>query len=581
MTLTTDRILDKLIFLYGQERGAACYTRLLNLLDSFRSSHPHFLQQLTAPDQRVTERDVILITYGDSLWEPDTPSLRTLHTFLRKHLAGIISTVHVLPFFPYSSDDGFSVIDYLSVNPSLGNWDDIDRLNPDFKLMFDAVINHVSAHSAWFERYIRGDPAFQDFFITVDPATDLSAVVRPRALPLLTPVETSRGVQRVWTTFSSDQIDLNFANPDVLLRIVEVLLFYVEHGASLIRLDAIAYLWKKPGTSCIHLKETHTVVQLFRDILDCVAPAVALISETNVPHAENVSYFGDGANEAQLVYQFTLPPLLLHTFATEDATALSRWAAGLENVSASTAFFNFTASHDGIGVRPVEGILSRQEIDALVQRARAHGGDVSFKTNGDGTRSPYELNVNYFDALSDPAGSESLEVQASRFLASQAIQLAFMGVPGIYIHSLLGSRNWEDGVAQTGRLRSINREKLRLSEVEAALDDPRSLRSLVFHAYCALISKRTAEKAFHPSAPQQVLELHPAAFSLLRSEPDGSKHIVAIHNVSHRGIAIDLAQVPLAHVPRYRDLVSGATIEAKASLAVQPYQVLWLKAQDG
>jgi sucrose phosphorylase len=580
MTLTTDRMLDKLTFLYGQERGAACRERLLNLLDSFRASHPHFLQRPSAPDERLTELDVILITYADSLWEPDTPALKTLHTFLYENLAGVVSTLHILPFFPYSSDDGFSVMDYLSVNPALGSWDDIDRLNRDFKLMFDAVINHVSAHSAWFESYVAGVPAFRDFFITVDPAADLSTVVRPRALPLLTPVETKWGVQYVWTTFSSDQIDLNYSNPDVLLKIVEVLLFYVEHGASLIRLDAIAYLWKKTGTSCIHLKETHTVVQLFRDILDYVSPAVALITETNVPHEENVSYFGDGTNEAQLVYQFTLPPLLLHTFGIEDATALSQWAAGLENVSASTAFFNFTASHDGIGVRPVEGILSRQEIDALVLRARAHGGDVSFKTNGDGTRSPYELNVNYFDALSNPSGGEPLEVQARRFLASQAIQLAFMGVPGIYIHSLLGSRNWNEGVTRTGRLRSINREKLSLSEVEAALVDPASLRSMVFHTYRALISKRTAEKAFHPSGPQQVLALHPAAFSLLRSAPDGSEHIVAIHNVAHRGITIDLSQVPLEHVGHYQDLISGATVDAKARLAVMPYQVLWLKARD-
>jgi glycosidase len=581
MALTTDRILDKLIFLYGQERGAACHRKLFNLLDSFRASHPQFLHQPAAPDERMSERDVILITYADSLWEPDTPALKTLHAFLCKRLAGVISTVHLLPFFPYSSDDGFSVIDYLSVSPDLGTWDDIDRLGREFRLMFDAVINHVSAHSEWFEGFIAGDPVFQDFFITVDPGADLSSVVRPRALPLLTPVETNHGVQNVWTTFSSDQIDLNYSNPDVLLKVVEVLLFYVEHGASLIRLDAIAYLWKKIGTSCIHLKETHTVVQLLRDILDYVAPAVALITETNVPHAENVSYFGDGTNEAQLVYQFTLPPLLLHTFATEDATALSRWAAGLERVSASTAFFNFTASHDGIGVRPLEGILSRQEIDALARRARAHGGDVSFKTNGDGTRSPYELNVNYFDALSDPGGGEPLDVQIGRFLASQAIQMAFMGVPGIYIHSLLGSRNWNDGVARTGRLRSINREKLRLGEVEAALDDSASLRSRVFDAYRALIVKRTAEKAFHPGGPQQVLDLHPAAFSLLRSAPDGGEHIVAIHNVAHRDITIDLSQVPLEHALRYQDVLSGTIVEAKTSLAVMPYQVLWLKAQGG
>ena len=285
---------------------------------------------------------------------------------------------------------------------------------------------------------------------------------------MLTPVQTSQGEQYVWTTFSADQIDLNFAHPAVLLKIVDVLLFYLSQRMTFIRLDAIAYMWKRIGTGCIHLEETHTVIKLFREIFDLVAPSVAIITETNVPHAENVSYFGDGTDEAQLVYQFTLPPLMLHAFATGDAVVLSDWAAQIKKVSDSTTFFNFTASHDGIGVRPVEGILSEAEVGALVERAQAHGGAVSFKTNSDGSQSPYELNINYFDALSDPASDEPLDLQVRRFIASQAIQLAFMGMPGIYIHSLLGSRSWQAGVEQTGRLRSINRENLRMSTVTAA-----------------------------------------------------------------------------------------------------------------
>jgi sucrose phosphorylase len=579
MALTTDSILEKLAFLYGPDRGAACYQRLLALLDDFRARYPALSQQTADPTERVTERDIILITYGDSLREPGIPPLATLRRFSNRWLANAISTVHILPFFPYSSDDGFSVIDYLAVNPDLGDWNHIDGLRRDFKLMFDAVINHISAQSAWFQAFLAGDPTYRDFFITVDPAADLSAVVRPRALPLLTAFETPGGIRHVWTTFSSDQIDLNFAHPDVLLKIVEALLFYVAHGASLIRLDAIAYLWKTIGTPCIHLPQTHTVVQLFRDILDRVAPAVTLITETNVPHRENVSYFGDGTNEAQLVYQFTLPPLLLHTFATGDATAFSAWAAGLEKVSDQTTFFNFTASHDGIGVRPLEGILAPEETASLADRARQHGGDVSFKTNADGSRSPYELNINYFDALSDPAGGEPLALQARRFLAAQAIQLAFTGVPGIYIHSLLGSRNWNDGVAQSGRLRSINREKLDLPAVETALDDPASLRHLVFYPYRDLIRRRIAEKAFHPNGPQEVLRLRTSAVTLRRESPDGSERIVAIHNVANRTITLDLAQIPDADARAYRDVITGREIGARERLDLGPYEVVWLKAQ--
>lgn len=578
MTEHSESMRQKLIALYGAERGAACHARLMSLLDDFRAQRPDLSAQAIDPRERVTERDVMLITYGDSLQRPGLLPLQTLGRFLRQHLLGVISAVHILPFFPYSSDDGFSVIDYTAVNPDLGDWADIRRLGQDFKLMFDAVINHISAHSAWFRGFLAGDPAYQDFFITVDPNTDLSQVVRPRSLPLLTEFETSDGPAHVWTTFSADQVDLNFANEEVLLKIIEILLFYVGQGMSFIRLDAIAYLWKCIGTGCIHLDETHTVVKLFRDVLDYAAPHVAIITETNVPHPENVSYFGSGSDEAQLVYQFTLPPLALHAIATGDATVLSRWAAGVEKISDQTTFFNFTASHDGIGVRPVEGILPGEAVTMLVERAKAHGGAVSYKANPDGTQSPYELNINYFDALSDPAADEPLDVQVQRFLVSQAIALAFMGMPGVYIHSLLGSRNWNDGVRQTGHLRSINREKLDLGAVEAALADPDSLRGKVFFAYRNLIARRTGERAFHPNGAQTVLDLHPALFALLRTSPDGAEQIVAIHNVSGQTARADLSAVPLDGITGYTDLITGTPVAESTAFDVKPYQVLWLKA---
>lgn len=563
--MVVDSIQEKLILLYGSEQGAKAAQRLEEMLETFRADHP----QLTA-GKPLSERDVILITYGDSLQEPDRPPLHTLHNFLVHHLRDVLSTVHILPFFPYSSDDGFSVIDYKAVNPALGGWDDVRRLGSDFKLMFDAVINHISAQSDWFQAFLAGDPTYQDFFITVDPAVDLSDVVRPRSLPLLTPFETSRGREYVWTTFSADQIDLNAANPELLLRLIDILLFYVSQGASLIRLDAIAYLWKLPGTRCIHLPQTHTVIQLFRAVLDQVAPHVLIVSETNVPHAENISYLRD--DEAQMVYQFTLPPLMLHTFATGDATELSKWASGIQPLSPRATYFNFTASHDGIGVRPVEDILSREQVAALIERTKAHGGRVSYKANPDGTQSPYELNINYFDALSNPSAEEPLSLQARRFIASQAIELAFVGVPGIYIHSLLGSRNWVEGIDETGQFRSINREKLRVEAVEQALVEKGSLRQLVFDAYCRLIQIRTREKAFHPTAPQLVLNLHPSVFAVQRLSHDGTEKIVALHNVSNQRLVLD--QLPIES-PFY-DLIEERHIGGP-SLELESYQVMWLK----
>ncbi|HEC34752.1 MAG TPA: sugar phosphorylase, partial [Chloroflexi bacterium] len=510
-TAPRQRILDHLTFLYGPDRAPVLAERLQVILARFRRRNPHLTTTEGRPTarDRLTQRDAVLITYGDQVSEPGRAPLRTLAEVLEKFIGGVVSTVHLLPFFPYSSDDGFSVIDYTAVNPTLGTWADIERLGRHFRLMFDGVINHISAHSYWFQEFLEGNPDFADFFIVIEDGTDLSRVVRPRALPLLTRVETAHGQRLVWTTFSADQIDLNYANPEVLLKIIEVLLFYVEKGAEIIRLDAIAYLWKKIGTTCIHLEEAHRVVRLFRAVLDAVAPHVLLITETNVPHQENISYFGDGTDEAQMVYQFSLPPLVLHAFHSGDGSRLSEWATGLSTPSDRTTFFNFLASHDGIGMRPVEGILGPSEVQALVERILAHGGYVSYKAEADGSQTVYELNISYFDALSDPGGPEPLDLQVRRFLASQAIMLSLAGVPGIYVHSLFGSRSYHAGVQQTGHYRSINREKLRREDLERELAAPTSLRHQVFYPYCHLVRTRAGHPAFHPNGLQQILFLHP------------------------------------------------------------------------
>ena len=582
-SLTSDlaaRIQSRLTFLYGPERSPAVMQALTRRLRAFEPPH-------RPASDRLSERDAVLITYGDMVRREGEAPLRTLYDVLTRTLEGTLSTVHILPFFPYSSDDGFSVIDYRTVDPALGDWGDIERLRGRFKLMFDAVVNHVSVQSRWFQGFLEGRAPYTGYFIIVPPGTDLSMVTRPRTHPLLTPFQTAEGEKWVWTTFSADQVDLNYANPEVLLAIIDVLLLYVARGASLIRLDAIAYLWKEIGTTCIHLPQTHTVVKLFRDILDAVAPWVALIAETNVPHAENINYFGNGYDEAQLVYNFTLPPLTLHAIATGSACALTAWARTLCTPSDRTMFFNFTASHDGIGVRPAQGILSDAEIGALAARARAHGGFVSYKSNPDGSQSPYELNITYLDALSDPAVAEPLDLQTRRFLVSQAIALAMQGVPGIYFHSLFGSRNDNAGVEQTGRYRSINRQKLPADALLAELNKPGSLRAHVFYPYRALIRARCAEPAFHPNSPQLVLDVGKPVFGLLRGAAVGPSPVIALHNVANAPaqVALDLCALGLdRRSGALRDLVSGAVHELSADgilrLELPPYAVRWLRFGD-
>jgi glucosylglycerate phosphorylase len=571
---------EHVLALYGAAEGEAAYAELLRLLASFAPAAP------AAPyDGRLPlgPGDAILITYGDQVQRAGEAPLRTLAEFCRRHLSGRVSGVHILPFYPATSDDGFSVVDYQAVDPALGTWDDVASLGRHFRLMFDAVINHISAGSAWFQGFLRGEPRYRDYFITVAGQPDLSQVVRPRALPLLTRFETAAGPQDVWTTFSADQVDLNYANPRVLLAVLETLLFYAAHGADLIRLDAIGYLWKEIGTRCLHLPQTHRVIQLMRAVLDEAAPRVLLITETNVPHADNIAYFGDGANEAQLVYNFALPPLALHSLHTGSAAVLSRWAAGLSLPSRRTTFFNFLASHDGIGVNPARALLSEAEIDALVQGVVDRGGRVSYKANPDGTQSPYELNINYFDALAGLAPGEPPGVQVDRFMLAHAIMLALVGVPGLYFHSLFGSRGWPEGVALTGRNRTINREKLEVEALEQALADSTHRRAQVLGRFRALLKARQSP-AFDPTGDQQVLDVGEAVFGLLRRAPAGPERAVCLHNVSDTPQRIVLNPGILGPAPRPApiSLIDGLALagdnDRQLRLTLAPYAVLWLGA---
>ena len=555
------KVNELLTEIYGPQTGQAAFERLQPIIEKF-----------TGPKRKKEEffsqEDVVLITYGDTLHKEGQAPIATLHEFANNYLKGAISTIHFLPFFPYSSDDGFSVMDFFEINPELGSWQNVNDIGNEFQLMFDYVVNHFSSKSQWFDDYLSGKQGFENFAIDVDPSIDLSMVTRPRSLPLLSEYQKANG-QRVnlWTTFSADQIDFNFADLDVLSKMIEVLLFYVQQGATLIRQDAIAYLWKEIGTTCIHLPQTHAVVKLFRAILDVVAPDVMIITETNVPHAENISYFGNGHDEAQMVYNFTLPPLLFYSFVREDATVLTDWAKGLQLESSGNTFFNFTASHDGIGVRPLEGILPPQELDALVEVVKTNGGQVSYKRNPDGTDSPYELNITYVDAIL----ADSKSFRADRFLASQAIQYALPGVPATYIHSLLGSRNWTAGVEQTGRARTVNREKLQIEDVIKELQNPDSFRSQVFYPYIEMIKTRKKQSAFHPNAEFQILDLDPKVFGIRRTSKD--QILYALTNISASEVTVSIPNPNEAK--SLTELFSGESFTFD-NISLKPYQYVWL-----
>ncbi|MCK7316714.1 alpha-amylase family glycosyl hydrolase [Enterobacter cloacae] len=514
------------------------------------------------------EKDVVLITYADQFYNEGENALPVFTRFYNKWLSRSFSHVHLLPFYPWSSDDGFSVIDYHDVAPETGTWQDVAELKQFTSLMFDFVCNHMSAKSQWFAHYLAQKPGYEDFFISVDPQTDLSAVTRPRALPLLTPFTLDDGsVRYLWTTFSDDQVDLNFASPQVLIAMVDVLLHYLVEGARYIRLDAVGFMWKIPGTRCIHLEQTHRLIQLFRAITDAVAPGTVIITETNVPHNDNVSYFGDGENEAQMVYQFSLPPLVLHAVHRQDVRALCQWASSLELPSKQTTWFNFLASHDGIGLNPLRGILPESEILSLVETLQQEGALVNWKNNPDGTRSPYEINVTYLDALSAKKDEDTLRI--ARFILAHAVLLSFPGVPAIYIQSIIGSRNDYNGVERLGYNRAINRKKYCAGEIDGELEDKNGLRNKVYCQLSALIALRRQEKAFHPDSEAFFETSGEHVFKIVRIADEGER-ITALFNFSN-----DI-QCVCFNRQSGKDLITGINI-TDMTLTLNPWQVMWIK----
>ncbi len=591
-----DAVVKQLIeVLYPNEPDAA--DRVLELVERYKPTIARQRERFSdaVGDFPLSADDAILITYGDTFRGDDGKPLGYLFRFLDEVCEATLSGVHILPFSPYSSDDGFSVIDYTEINPDLGTWDHIETIAGEFRLMADLVLNHCSAEGPWFQRFLKNEEPYNEYFISADPDSDYSMVVRPRALPLLTPFDTTDGVKHVWTTFSADQVDLNWNNVRVMLEMVEIFLSYLAHGAQVVRLDAIAYLWKEIGHSSIHHPHTHRMVKLFRRVMELADPHSILITETNVPHAENVSYFGDG-DEAHMVYNFSLPPLLLEAVTRGDAGHLSQWAAGLEDPGPGASYFNFCASHDGIGLTPTHGILSDDERDKLIAAVLERGGRVSYKATASG-KIPYEMNVNYLSASADPNLPDAQ--RARIFLVTQAVMLAMAGVPGIYVHSLIGSQNWTEGVEETGMNRTINREKLDFETIKAELEDEESLRSIVFTGYKHLLRARADEAAFHPRSPQRVVESDRRLFVLARgpyaerdaqhgegrpNERASSGHVLAIHNLS--GDIVEFRdrrdRYPWRDDGVVRDLISDDLVYpvsdgALFSLELEPYEVMWLQ----
>ena len=521
------------------------------------------------------ESDIFLITYGDSIVSAKNKKLKTLKNFVDEFIKPYFNNIHILPFFPFSSDDGFSIIDYKRVRDDLGGWEDISLLSQDYRVMADIVINHASRQSEYFEEFIKGSDAYKDFFISLDNDEGFENVVRPRSSDLFQEMDISNKKKYLWCTFGHDQIDLNFKNPEVLLFFIELIYLYLKNGVKVFRLDAVAFLWKEKGTNCLNLPQTHEVVKLIRTLLDNYNQNTLLITETNLPNLENLSYFGNG-DEANAIYNFTLPPLLIWTLLMGDSTALRKWSMSMPPAKENTTYFNFIASHDGIGLRPTENILTNQERDTLIDIVKEFGGVISNRKKPDGTETVYELNIALLDAMKGTfKGIDHMQVE--RFIACHAIMLSLEGIPAFYIHSVLGTTNDYELMKKNSQNRSINRKSWDSNEIKKRLLDEKSINNQVYKSIINLIKIRKNQPAFHPNAIQFTFNLGKNFFGIWRQSLDKKQSIFSVTNVTNIFQYLDLTELNLIESENWWELINNLEIEdIKSIITLKAYQTVWI-----
>ena len=557
-------LVQNLTTLYGEGQASYLAKRLMSIamgeMLNARQPLPNKTPELTASDR-------MLICYGDSVRDTPNQPLNALKRFADQHLQTAISAIHILPFFPSSSDDGFAVIDYETVRSDLGDWSDIEKLADNFDLMFDLVINHCSRENLWFADFIGGRSPGCNYFHQMESAIGLDQVVRPRNSPLLTHVHTYQGIKRVWTTFSDDQVDLNFSNPEVLCAFIHILFSYIVKGARFVRLDAIAFLWKEINTTCINLEQTHCVVRILRALIEAMGTNTQLLTETNIPHKENVSYFGS-QDEAHLIYQFSLAPLLLYSYLFNDGQHLGRWVEALAPAPTDCNFVNFIASHDGIGLRPLEGLVPESDIQRLTDKVHERGGYAAMRSGGNGEEKVYELNIALFSAF----GGTHTDIPA--YVAAHQLMMAFQGLPALYINALVGGSNDHQGVESSGRTRSINRGHWQLETLSDQLASPSDPQAIIFNALCHSLSVRGEQPAFAPSAQQTAIHCSEQHLCLLRQCDSQSIYVLASFSAQVSEYSLNLEALAV-------DLLTKQKLDLSEAISLDPYQVRWLALASG
>ena len=531
----------------------------------------HFNKKNPKKKKSISEKTTLVICYGDSVYSEKKKSIKVFQNFFQKRLKDYFDTIHFLPFYPSSSDSGFAVKDHYKVESKLGNWLDIKNVSKSSDLMADMVINHSSARGLWFKNFLKKKEPGKDYFLTVDSKFNTSKVVRPRDHRLLKKIKIFKKSDYLWRTFSPDQIDLNFRNPSVLIQFIKIMLHLINNGVTIFRLDAIAYLWKENGTKCINLKQTHEIIKLLRNVINLLNIQTKIITETNLPEKENLSYLGKN-DEANWIYNFSLPPLLIHAFLFENSSYLNKWSKNLPNTKNGNCYLNFIASHDGIGIRPTEGLFNKKTLNDFLKRLKKNGSKFSYRKVYKKNKKVYEANITVFDALKRSDYDQKGIFYLDRYLSAHAIMISFEGIPAIYLNSLFGTSNDVAKFIITGNKRDVNRYRWNLKDITNKLRNDKTKQSVLYKNISNLLKIRRKQKAFHPNASRINLNFGSKIYGFKRISEDKKQIITCITNLSSK---IQKAKINTKS-QKIKNLLNSRMKIKKNFLILKPFETIWL-----
>ncbi len=547
--------------------------QLLQILDNFSAKSSY---EEISNKERWDESYSVLITYADSVYKNGESTLITLRDLLSKHFGSLSKVVHILPFLKSTSDGGFAVSSYEHLEEKFGNWDDLKNISKKHILMADLVLNHVSSSHPWVQQFIKSqEPGISNVF-SPEQNLDWTNVVRPRSSSLFSQVKTNYGSKQVWTTFGPDQIDLNWHNPKMTLYFLILITTYLSHGIKWFRLDAVGFIWKESGTTCLHLPKAHSIVKILRILLNKLLSDGLLITETNVPQKENLSYLVP-EDEAHMAYNFPLPPILLEAIISSKADILNSWIFNWPDLPENTTLFNFTASHDGVGLRALEGLMNEQRIKDLLINCEKRGGLVSHRRLSNGEDKPYELNISWWSAMED-SGIDTNRYQYERFLLTQLLVMALKGVPAFYLPALLASENDIKSFSLTGQRRDLNREKFNYENLSSIFDNPESNANKNLNYLKNAMDVRSKLRQFHPGSQMESLSNGRSDIVVIK-RGKGKESVYTIHNITENKINYQLNDKDLPELNTNElnmcDLLTSNKYNLK-NISLDPFKVIWL-----